>query len=200
MGDPLAVFFFAVIDPIGTGPVFVAGTRRHSEQEKRKIALRATVVAGGILLFFVVAGEPILRAMNTPLEAFEIAGGIVLFLFAISMIFEESKPEEEVKLVRATSETATFPLAVPSIAGPGAMLGAVLLTENQRVGLFEQVRTTLVMFAVLGITWLLMLASSRVRRVIGDSGASIVSRVMGMILAAAAVTSVLTGIRGYFGI
>ncbi len=197
---PTFIVFFAVIDPIGTVPVFVAVTQQHSAKDKRRIAVRASLIAACVLLFFVVAGEPILTAMNIPLEAFEIAGGIILFLFAISMIFGESKPEEEVKLVREAHETAIFPLAVPSIAGPGAMLAAVLQTENQRFGLVEQVQTTAVMFSVLLIAMLLMLASSHVQRLIGDSGASIISRVMGMILAATAVTSILGGIRGYFGL
>ncbi|MFT7664330.1 MAG: multiple antibiotic resistance protein, partial [Planctomycetota bacterium] len=187
---PTFIVFFAVIDPVGTVPVFIAVTRSHSEQDKRKIALRATAIAASILLFFVVAGEPILTAMKIPLVAFEIAGGIILFLFALSMIFGESKPEEEVKLAREAEETAVFPLAVPSIAGPGAMLAAVLQTENQRFDLMEQIQTTAVMFSVLCVTMLLMLASSRVQRVIGKSGASIISRVMGMILASYAVTSI----------
>lgn len=194
------IFFFAVIDPIGTVPVFLAVTSRHSEKEKRKIAVKATLVAAGILIFFVVAGEPILKAMSIQLTAFEIAGGIVLFLFAMSMIFGESKPEEEIKLVREAGETAIFPLAVPSIAGPGAMLAAVLQTENGRFGLVEQAQTTAVMLVVLVIAMILMLLSSRVHRLIGDGGASIISRVMGMILAAVAVESVLGGVRGYFGL
>ncbi len=194
------IFFFAVIDPIGTVPVFIAVTRSHTEKEKRKIAVQATAAAAGVLVFFVVAGEPILTAMNTPLEAFEIAGGIVLFLFAISMIFGESKPEAEIKLAPNASETAIFPLAIPSIAGPGAMLAAVLQTENQRFDMIEQVQTTIVMILVLIIAMLLMLAASRVQRLIGEGGASVISRVMGMILAAVAVTNVLAGIRGYFGI
>jgi multiple antibiotic resistance protein len=194
------IFFFAVIDPIGTVPVFLAVTSEYSEKDKRKIAVRATLVSAGILVFFVVAGEPILKAMDIPLTAFEIAGGIVLFLFALSMIFGESKPETEIKMVREADETAVFPLAVPSMAGPGAMLAAVLQTENDRFGLMQQVQTTIVMLSVLIIAMLLMLMSSRVHRWIGDGGASIISRVMGMILAAVAVSSVLDGLRSYFGI
>jgi multiple antibiotic resistance protein len=194
------IFFFAVIDPIGTVPVFLAVTSRHSESDKRKIAVKATFVAACILVFFVVAGEPLMTAMDIPLEAFQIAGGLVLFLFAISMIFGESKPEEEVKMVRDAGETAVFPLAVPSIAGPGAMLAAVLQTENGRFGVLEQVQTTIVMLVVLFITMLLMLMSSRVHRWIGDGGANIISRVMGMILASVAVSSVLSGLRAYFDI
>ena len=194
------IFFFAVIDPIGTVPVFLAATRGYGEKEKRSIAVRATVVAAGILVFFVVAGEPLLLAMDIPLAAFEVAGGLVLLLFALTMIFGESKPEEEVKLAEAARETAIFPLAVPSIAGPGAMLAAVLQTENERFGFTQQAQTTAVMLLVLAIAMALMLASSRVHRWIGDSGASVISRVMGMILAAVAVESMLGGVRSYFGL
>ena len=129
-----------------------------------------------ILVFFVVAGEVILTAIDIPLSAFQIAGGIVLFLFALSMIFGESKPEQEVKLATSGSETAIFPLAVPSIASPGAMLAAVLLTENNRFNLWEQAQTTAMMLSVLIIVLVLMLAASWIYRLIGSSGASIVSR------------------------
>ena len=192
------IFFFAVIDPIGTVPVFIAVTAHYSEAGKRKIALQATLYSALILVFFVVAGEVILEAINIPLSAFQIAGGIVLFLFALTMIFGEGKPEEEKKAVRDGKETAIFPLAVPSIASPGAMLGAVLMTENNRFSLLEQSETTLVMLAVLSIVLLLLLAASYVHRLIGNSGASIISRVMGLILASVAVSNILAGIKTYF--
>ncbi len=192
------VFFFAVIDPIGTVPVFIAVTSRYDEPTRRAIAIRATLISALILLFFVVVGEVLLTAMEIPLTAFQIAGGIVLFLFAISMIFGESKPEEELKLVKSGNETAVFPLAIPSIAGPGAMLAAVLETENNRYNFWEQCEHTAMMFAVLLITLVLMLAANRVHRLLGSSGASVISRVMGLILASVAVTSVLAGIKAYF--
>jgi len=194
------VFFFAVIDPIGTIPVFIAATSRFEAKEKRIIALKAVLAAAAILIFFVVAGEPILTAIDIPLTAFTIAGGIVLFLFALTMIFGESKPEEEIKLATNNHETAIFPLAVPSIAGPGAMLAAVLQTENDKFNLWEQLETTGVMLSVLLITLLLMLAATWVHRFIGNSGASIISRVMGLILASVAVSMVLGGIKEYFAI
>jgi len=173
------IFFFAVIDPIGTVPVYIAVTRQYNDQIKRKIAFKATLVAALVLVFFVVAGEVILTAIDIPLPAFQIAGGIVLFLFALSMIFGESKPDEEVKMVGTESETAIFPLAIPSIASPGAMLAAVLLTENHRYHIWEQAQTTVVMLLVLLIVLLLMMAASSVHRLIGNSGASVISRVMG---------------------
>ncbi len=153
-----------------------------------------------ILVFFVVAGEVILTAMEIPLSAFQIAGGIVLFQFARSMIFGESKPEQEIKMATSGSETAVFPLAVPSIAGPGAMLAAVLQTENVRFNLWEQALTTAIMLSVLLVTLVLMLAASWIHRLIGSSGASIVSQVMGLILASVAVASILAGIKEYFAL
>ena len=201
MGDLIAtfIFFFAVIDPIGTVPVFIAVTSRFQEKTKRQIAVKAVFASTCILLFFVIAGEVVLTALDIPLSAFQIAGGIVLFLFALTMIFGESKPEEEVKMIKSGSETAIFPLAVPSIASPGAMLAAVMLTENNRYNLTEQALTTVVMLLVLFVVLVLMLAASFIHRLIGNSGASIISRVMGLILASVAVSSVLAGIKQYYG-
>lgn len=202
MIDFVATFivFFAVIDPIGTVPVFIAVTRQHDVQARRKVAGIATLTSAGILVFFIVAGELLLNAMSIPIPAFQIAGGMVLFLFALSMIFGEGKPEQEVKLAASKRETAIFPLAVPSIAGPGAMLTAVLLTENAYHSLLEQVQTALVMLAVLVVAYVLMLAASGVHRLIGDGGASVVSRVMGLILAAVATNNTLIGLTTYFGL
>lgn len=202
MIDFVATFivFFAVVDPIGTVPVFIAVTSQYDQKTKRHIALIATIAATGILIFFVIAGELILTALSIPLAAFQIAGGIVLFLFALSMIFGESKPDEEIKLAEAHHETAIFPLAVPSIAGPGAMLAAVLMTENARVSVWEQAQTVSVMLAVLLVNYILMLAAGWVHRIIGTSGASVISRVMGLILAAIATTNTLNGLKAYFAV
>ena len=192
------VVFFAVIDPIGTVPVFIAVTSQYDEQKKRSFAIKATMVSAAVLAFFVVAGEPILTAMDIPLAAFQIAGGIVLFLFALTMIFGDSKPEQELKMTSGGSDAAVFPLAIPSIASPGAMLAAVLMTENARYSLWEQAQTTVTMLAVLLITFALMLGASWVHRFIGSSGASVVSRVMGLILASVATANALAGIKAYF--
>lgn len=202
MIDIVATFivFFAIIDPIGTVPVFIAVTRGYDTKAKMKIASMAIFVSICILVFFVVAGELILTALAIPLSAFQIAGGIILFLFSISMIFGESKPEEETKLAKKQSETAIFPLAVPSIAGPGAMLTAVLMTERARFGLWEQTQTVLVMIFVLLLAWGAMLAASGIHKIIGDAGASVISRVMGLILAAVATANTLGGLRVYFGL
>jgi multiple antibiotic resistance protein len=178
----------------------VLGQELDGVLDQRLNRHHVNAVAAMILLFFVAAGEIILTAIGTPLSAFQIAGGIVLFLFALTMIFGEGKPEEEVKMVKSGSDTAIFPLAVPSIAGPGAMLAAVLQTENDRFNLWEQAETTAIMLLVLSIVLVLMLTASKVHRFIGDSGASIISRVMGLILASVAVASVLEGIKEYFAL
>jgi len=194
------VFFFAVIDPVGTLPVFIAVTGRHSEWQRRKIALLAVAVATGILLFFLLLGQYLLEAIGVPLSAFQVAGGIVLFLFALTMIFGEGKPEREVEIIREGHETAIFPLAVPSIASPGAMLAAVVLTDNYRFDPIHQFNTATAMLAVIAIVLVLLLTANWIFRWIGNAGASIVSRVMGLILASVATTNVLLGIQQFFAV
>lgn len=195
---PTFIVFFAVIDPVGSVPVFIAVTRGFEDKAKKKIALVAFLASAAILLFFVAAGELILTAMSIPLAAFQIAGGIVLFLFALSMIFGESKPDEEVRLAEDSGETAIFPLAVPSIAGPGAMLTAVLMTENSQYSIVEQAQTFGVIFVVLFIAYIAMLGSRFIDRIIGKTGASVVSRVMGLIITSVGVSNILEGLRAYF--
>mgnify|MGYP003674944952 CR=1 FL=1 len=199
-GEILAIFvvLWAVIDPIGTVPVFISSTMGKSDAECRRIARIAALSAAGILLFFVVVGEILLVAMGVPLLAFQISGGLVLFLFSLTMIFGESKPEEEVRFARPLEDTAIFPLATPSIASPGAMMAVVLLTENARYSLIQQTITAAVMLLVVACAYVLMFFSGRISKVIGPSGAGVISRVMGMILASVAATNVLEGLKQYF--
>ena len=192
------VMLWAVIDPIGTVPVFISATQGREAKERKRIALIAAASAAGILLFFIVVGEILLKAMGVPLTAFQIAGGLILFLFALTMIFGESKPEGESKVARSAQDTAIFPLATPSIASPGAMMAVVLLTENSRHSLTEQMIVALMMLIVVGSAYLLMLGAGWISKVIGEGGASIVSRVMGLILASIAAANVLEGLKEYF--
>lgn len=187
------IILWAVIDPVGTVPVFISVTDRMSASEKRRVAFIASSVAFGILLFFVVVGELLLRGMGVPLTAFQISGGIVLFLFALTMIFGESKPDEEVKLAKKVEDTAVFPLATPSLASPGAMMAAVLLTENNQASLAEQLAIVGVISLVILISLGCMLFSGAIGSLIGRGGASVISRVMGLILASVAATNVRTG-------
>ena len=201
MFDSLVVQFvvlWAVIDPIGSIPVYLTKTVGLSVEDRRKIARKAVMISAGILIFFLIAGQALLEAMQIPLTAFQIAGGLVLLLFALTMIFGEGKPEQEIKLSSNLNALAVYPLAVPSIASPGAMMAIVLLTDNHRFSLFDQTMTTLIMLSVLLITYLLFLAANRIQRWIGNTGAAVISRVMGLILAAVAINNMLVGIRDFF--
>ena len=200
MIDLIAIFvlFFAVIDPIGTVPVFIAVTRHQNPAEKRRTALKATLVASVILVFFVLAGEQILESLDIPLSAFQVSGGIILFLFALTMIFGDSKPESEIKSIKNTTEIAIFPMAMPSIASPGAMLAVVLLTKNSEHSIWEQIQSSFMMISVLAIVLVLLLLSTKVHKIIGNAGASVISRVMGLILSSVAVANVIEGVKESF--
>ena len=195
------ISIWVVIDPIGSIPVFIAVTASLHSSVRRKIAFKSVFVAAAVLLFFIVAGQHLLEALDIPLAAFQIAGGIVLFLFALTMIFS-SKPEDEKKQIHDNDamHLAVFPLAVPSLASPGAMLAVVMLTDNHRYSFEEQLITAGVTALVLLITLILFLLAGPIQRVIGESGASIVSRVMGLILASVAVDNVLRAVSSYFNL
>ena len=150
---------------------------------------------------FILGGQLLLDALEIPLAAFQIAGGMVLFLFALTMIFGESKPEAEIEeshKVDAHQSKAIFPLAIPSIASPGAMMAIVMLTDNHRYSLVDQGITAAVMVSVLLITLLLLLGATHIQKWIGNVGAAIISRVMGLILAAVALNNLLLGIKDFY--
>lgn len=185
------VTVWVVVDPIGTVPVFIAVTAAMSSKERRGVAFRAALISALILLAFIVGGQVLLDALDISLVSFQIAGGIVLFLFALQMIFGPGKPESELSETRPSKEdVAVFPLAVPSLASPGAMLAVVVLTDNNRYSITEQVITTGLVLLVILAALILMLAAGFINRLIGISGANILSRVMGLILAAVAVDNV----------
>lgn len=190
------VKLWVVIDPIGTLPIFLAVTAGLSASAARRVAIRGTLVAAIVLVFFVVGGQVLLGAMDIELSSFEVAGNIVLFLFALSMIFGQSKLEEDQKLMRtADLERAVYPLAIPGIANPGAMLTVMTLTDNSRFSLAEQAETITQIVVILGILLLLLFAASRIIAIIGNAGASVISRVMGLILASVAVDGIVRGLR-----
>ena len=197
------IYLWAVIDPVGSIPVFMAVTAGCSQAVQRQIAYRAIITAGIILILFAVGGQVILEQLDIPLPAFQIAGGLVLFLFALTMIFGESKPEAEIEeshKVETHQSKAVYPLAIPSIASPGAMMAIVLITDNHRFEVQQQILATLTMLSVLLITLMFFLLAGPIQKVIGASGASVLSRIGGLILASVAVDSVLTGIKDFFGI
>ena len=195
------ITLWVVIDPIGTIPVFIAVTAGMTAPDRRKTALLATAVSIAVLLFFLMFGQLLIDALGISLLSFQVAGGIVLFLFALTMIFGESKPasdrqsvEDEEQAQDTAPSPAIFPLAVPSLASPGAMLAIVMLTDNAQFGVGDQAITGVVMAGVLAVACLFMVLADPIIRVIGNSGAAIVSRVMGMILASVAADAVLSAL------
>lgn len=197
------VVLWAVIDPIGTIPVYLSQTQHLNAEQKRLVALKAVGVATGVLIFFLIAGQYLLEVMEIPLPAFQAAGGLVLLLFALSMIFGESKPEIETKISKGMhksqlSDLAVYPLAIPSIASPGAMMAIVMLTDNYRYSMIDQSLTAAVMVVILLITLCLLLIATKLQKILGNMGPAIISRVMGLILAAVAVNNLLLGIKNFY--
>lgn len=190
------VTLFVVIDPIGTLPVFLFATAAVPAALHRRMAVRAVLVATLVLMGFLVAGQLIFEALGLRLGSFQVAGGLILFLFALSMIFGESKPAREIEEAERDDHMAgaVFPLAMPSIASPGAMLAIVILTENDSNPIAEQLVTAGLLVVVLLITLGILLAATRIHRLIGVTGTSVISRVMGILLATVAVDSILGGL------
>ncbi|WP_273444877.1 MarC family protein [Neolewinella agarilytica] len=193
-------FLFVVVDPIGSVPVYLEATKQLDEKLRRKVAIRAPVIAYFILLFFIIVGQIILEGMNVTLDAFQISGGVILFLFALTMIFGEGKPESEKMMIQDHRQVTIFPVAIPSIASPGAIMAVVLLTDNNTVGLQQQMITSVLVLAVIITTIAILLSAKYVQRLIGEYGITVISKVMGLILAAYAVQSILTGLKDFFSL
>lgn len=186
------ITLWVVIDPVGTLPIFLAATSGATAAARRWVAFRAVTVAFGVLLAFLVGGQIVLGALNIPLPAFQIAGGLVLLVFAMTMIFGAPKPDASSAPVDPR-HVAVFPIAIPSIASPGAMLAVVVLTDNTRVAIAAQAMTAALMAGVLACTLTLLLLAAPIHRVVGITGEVVISRVMGIILAAVAVDEMLRG-------
>jgi multiple antibiotic resistance protein len=186
------ITLWVVIDPVGTLPIFLAATSGVPPAERRWVAFRAVAVAFGVLLAFLAGGQIVLDALNIPLPAFQIAGGLVLLVFALTMIFGPVKPDAAAAAADPR-HVAVFPIAIPSIASPGAMLAVVVLTDNTRVAIAAQAMTAALMAGVLACTLTLLLLAAPIHRVIGITGEVVISRVMGIILAAVAVDEMLRG-------
>lgn len=198
-----AVTFFVVVNPIGLVPLFIAATRQETPKNRRSIALRSVIIAAGILVVFTAVGQVLLNAMSITLPSFRIAGGLVLLAIAMKMILAD-EPNKDPSEGRDRGQPgrgqdpAVFPLAMPFIAGPGTIMAAVLLTDNNQFGIPEKAITTLILFSVLAFTYGMMRAAETVHRAIGTTGANVLNRVMGLVLAALAVQTMVDGVRTAF--
>lgn len=200
MGEILTTILFltAVIDPLGSVPVYLEATKHFDKVHKRKVAIRAAVVAFFVLLFFILVGQLILEGMDISLHAFQISGGVILFLFALTMIFGEGKPETEKHLIKDYKHVTVFPVAIPSIASPGAIMAVVLMTDNHLYTIGEQALTTVLVLIIVAGTMLLLLAANAVQKRIGEYGITVISKIMGLILASYAVQNILSGLKSFF--
>ena len=205
MAEPLFKFFvvfFVVVEPISLIPLFAGLTEGASVEYQRAMAGKSAAIASGICVLFAVAGAKFLDVMGIALSSFRIAGGTLLFLIALEMVFarpsgtRSTSSEREEALRR--EDVSVFPLAFPFIAGPGA-LATILLMSGETWGhpvLFAGF--LVVVGVVLVICWLLMLAAPRLMTVLGVTGANVMSRLSGVVLAALAVQFIIDGIRGSF--
>ena len=195
--------FFVVIDPPGCAPIFAGLTRGTDAVHRRAMAIRSTAIAGLILLVFALTGEPLLRALGISLDAFRIAGGIMLFLIALEMVFEKRTRKREDRAQRAVADRqapddiSIFPMAMPMIAGPGSIASAMLLTQRSH-GLLAHVMVLAALVAVLLVLLASLLAAGPLMRMIGVKVEAVITRLLGVLLAALAAQFVIDGIRASF--
>lgn len=189
------ITFFVIIDPVGLTPIFAALTQGMDAPRRRAISLRACLLAFVILLIFGIAGEAVLRAVGISLPAFRIAGGLLLFLISVEMLFKK-RNERRQKEVEHDHDPSVFPLAVPLIAGPGAIATVILLTGSYS-GDYSSIALIIgVVAAVILTAFVFFQLGAVIERILGTTGIDVVTRLLGMLLAALSVQFVLDGLKG----
>lgn len=193
----LFITFFVIVDPIALVPLFVAITRGLSVGRRRVIALRACLVGAGVLTLFGLVGDAVLDFAGISMPAFRVAGGVLLFLTALEMLFEKRTKRREDQSQHHDDDPSVFPLGVPLIAGPGAIATIILLT-GQNGGEWPWVLTVhAVMLTAVAATFVAFLAASFIERLLGPVGINIVTRLLGMLLAALSVQFILDGLKDF---
>jgi len=182
------LIIWATIDPIGTMALFAGLTAKLSTHDRRKTAYKTIIYAALILVGAIIIGQLLLGAMGISLLSFQVAGGVILFLFGLQMIFSNDTPD---KTGEPLHDISVFPLAIPATASPGAILAVILITDNNVYTIQEQMITTATMLVVLIVTLILLLFSGVIIRLIGNGGASLLTRIMGMILTALSVEFIM---------
>jgi multiple antibiotic resistance protein len=200
MRDLISAFvtLFVTIDPPGLAPLFLGVTAGMSRGQRRQIAMRASLTALGILTLFAVAGTGILTMFGITLHAFRIAGGLLLFFIAFEMIFEKRQERHARSADRAVTadqirNIAVFPLAIPLIAGPGAISATILLSGTYS-DVLGRALLILIVAVNLAAAWLVFLVAERIDRFLGATGRIVLTRLLGLILAALAVQFVMDGV------
>ncbi|WP_114227388.1 MULTISPECIES: MarC family protein [Sphingomonas] len=192
------ITFLVIIDPPGCAPIFASLTTRAGADERRRMAIRSALIAWFVLMFFALLGEPLLRALGIQLASFRIAGGIMLFAIALDMVFEKRTERREERAAHVEQEDiSVFPMAIPMIAGPGSIASAMLLTARAN-GLIETAIVLGAMTAVIALTMLSLLAAGPLMRFIGARLEAMITRILGVVLAALAAQFVVDGLKQSF--
>ncbi len=191
--------FFAVIGPLDTAAVYAGLTATETALRRRQMAVRGTLIAGGILILFALLGESLLAVLGISLAALRTGGGILLLLIGIDMVFARSSggtstTEEEEREARGKQDISVFPLATPLIAGPGAMGAVILLMADAEGDLVLQAIVLACLVAVLGATLALLLIAARIQQLFGITGMHVITRIFGVLLSALAVQFIFDGI------
>jgi multiple antibiotic resistance protein len=198
------ITLFVVIDPPGCAPIYAGLTSGATPAQARAMAIRACLIAGAILLLFATFGESLLGALHIELDSFRIAGGLMLFLIALDMVFEKrtQRREQRAEQVRATPEVedvSVFPMAMPMIAGPGA-IASVMLLEGGAKGAQGSLIVLAALLSVMVLTVLALLAARPLMKMVGAGVEAVVTRLLGVLLAALAAQYVIDGLRSSFGL
>ncbi len=198
------ITLFVVIDPPGCAPIYAGLTKGATPAQARSMALRATWIAAIILLVFALFGQELLGALHIELNSFRIAGGLMLFFIAFDMVFEKrtQRREERAEKIAATPEiedVSVFPMAMPMLAGPGA-IAAIMLLMNEAEGWPEMFEVLAALAAVLAITAAALVAAGPLIRLLGDKVEAVITRLLGVLLAALAAQYVIDGLKGSFGL
>ncbi len=190
---------FVIIDPVGLAPLFLALTQGMSGPKRRAIGLRACITGAVLLIVFAIAGEAVLDAVGISIPAFRIAGGILLFLTALDMLFERrtKRRQDSAEEEDHADDPSIFPLAIPLIAGPGAITTMILLVGQAPPGMSGTAAVIGVMLCVVMISFLFFQVAHVIGRVLGKTGITVITRLLGMLLAALAVQFVLDGLRSF---
>lgn len=195
---------FVTIDPVGLAPMFLAVTAGATAATRRRIAVRATLIGGAILFLFLVAGRGVLGVLGISVPAFQIAGGLLLLIIAIEMVFEKRNRRKSETAEKALSQhaahqeelhdVAVFPLAIPLIAGPAA-ISAVILLSSQASDTVSYLGLALVILVIIGACFVSFLLADRIERMMGETAAVVVTRLLGVLLAALSIQFIADGIR-----
>jgi multiple antibiotic resistance protein len=192
------VTFFTIIDPLGLAPVFVGLTAHLNEVQRKHVVTRATLLSAGIIAFFAIIGRVLLDRLGINLYAFDIAGGLLLFLVAVDMLFgrpsgtRETKAEADEAMTRG-EDISVFPLAIPIIAGPGTIATTILYVDLATPRPLELLAVAAAIASALLACWLVMRGSTRLIRLFGRTGILVLTRILGILLAALAVQFVFNG-------